>query len=250
MDTSIVEEGNPDQSEAATMPEAEDLRKTRQARWFSISMFIAAVVIFILLLDDFYFFQGLYYVELLLLLSIMFGLYYFKGALTLESLKGSPLSSGMWPMIVACFTTWIFGNAGAILDYPALWMVVIPVFLGLLLLFIASIRAIPLEQTKRVIYILLYSVMLLGASYGIVAFTNVRLDHSTPSSYQSTITEKHSKTKSTTYSVKISGWGENEFTHRIEVSQAFYDEVQVGQKVRVDVYPGKLHIPWFQLVRE
>lgn len=55
--------------------------------------------------------------------------------------------------------------------------------------------------------------------------------------------------KHTSHYLLLSNWGKEDDHEERDVSENFYDSVQVGDSIEVDVHPGKWGIPWVVLSR-
>jgi len=229
----------------------EILLKTQQASRFTSILTFSALVLAVLIYFLGHSLKWLTYAQFLVVLTLLYGFFHFKSLLLIENKTASFFSDWILVMLVAGFSIWIQVTHYDLPDEQPLWMITWPIFGGLMLAFLISIWSYPLSIEKSIGYLLAYGLILLGASYGIVKYTDVIMDNSNPVRHHCSIIDKRIyKGKSTYYYVTIDGWNGNVSPQKIDVDAKYYDQVNIGQEVKVDVYPGRLHIPWFQLIRE
>ena len=95
-------------------------------------------------------------------------------------------------------------------------------------------------------------ILVFGAFYvwGLIAQANALLDTSPARVFQVAVTGKHmSSGKSTTYYLRLEPWGPETTSQDVSVPSSLYDYADVGVTVCVDLYPGSLRIPWYEVDR-
>jgi len=86
-------------------------------------------------------------------------------------------------------------------------------------------------------------------SYGLVIAADTLTDNFAPTTYSTQVTGKHTtRGKSTTYYLVLAPWGPVETTKEISVSSATYRDTQRGDTICLDLHPGRIHFPWYQIV--
>ena len=86
-------------------------------------------------------------------------------------------------------------------------------------------------------------------SYPLVVLADTLLDTAKPVSYTVPITGKHTvRGKSTTYYLELAPWGPIQNQDKIRVSSSLYRDAQPGDQICLNLRPGRLHVPWYQLV--
>jgi len=89
-------------------------------------------------------------------------------------------------------------------------------------------------------------------SYGAVYGTNCVLDRSAPEVYPTTVVDKsehRGRRGRRSYYVHVAPWGHHLDRERIRVNRSDYDDTVIGETVDIDLYPGWLGMPWYEMVR-
>ena len=97
----------------------------------------------------------------------------------------------------------------------------------------------------------IYGVLVFAAmySYGLTIASNTVNDTSKPTTYLATVTGKYATTgKNASNNLWLTPWGPMQERNEISVSAEIYRNTQKGDLVCLDLYPGRLHVPWYQLV--
>ena len=85
-------------------------------------------------------------------------------------------------------------------------------------------------------------------AYGLVVVADTLDDHSAAAAYLTTVTGKHlSKGKSTTYYLELAPWGPIQQPNKITVGHDVYSVTPIDGLVCLELRPGRLRIPWYQL---
>ena len=88
-------------------------------------------------------------------------------------------------------------------------------------------------------------------SYAGTYGANCVYDRSTPEVYEAEVTGKSisRSRKHTSYYVKVTPWGHHYDPEEIRVSRDHYNEIIVGQTVKIDLHKGLFNIPWYNIER-
>jgi len=95
-------------------------------------------------------------------------------------------------------------------------------------------------------------ILIFGAFYGwgLIAQANALLDTSPARIFQVGVTGKHmSNGKTTTYYLRLERWGPETTSQDVSVPSSLYHFADVGVTVCIDLYPGALRIPCYEVDR-
>lgn len=104
-------------------------------------------------------------------------------------------------------------------------------------------------KNKTWIYLsLVFNVFLYSyaGTYGV----NCIYDKSEPKVYETKVIDKRiskGRRGRETYYVKVNPWGHHYDKEEISVSRNQYDELQIGQTIRIDLKKGLFNIPWYYM---
>ena len=85
-------------------------------------------------------------------------------------------------------------------------------------------------------------------SFGVIAQFDVLADRSAPTTYQTHVLGKRADNgRTTSYYLRVAPWGPRQDAEEIEVSRALYGVISPGQPVRIYLYSGALHLPWYSV---
>lgn len=153
------------------------------------------------------------------------------------------------------FAAWII-VIRVLIDYEfeSFYSMLIPggiAFVLMVIILFATHRLIETSnKSKTWIYLSLLANILLysyAATYG----ANCVYDTSEPTVYSAEVVDKRISTgKHTTYYVKVMPWGHHYDKEEISVSRTQYDEIGIGQTVKIDLQKGLFNIPWYYIERE
>lgn len=90
-------------------------------------------------------------------------------------------------------------------------------------------------------------------SYAGTYAANCTYDNSKPEIFETEVLEKSiskGRRRSTTYYVKIAPWGHHMDQEKVSISRAQYDELEVGDKIKIDLKKGLFNIPWYYIERK
>ncbi len=89
-------------------------------------------------------------------------------------------------------------------------------------------------------------------SYAGTYAANCTYDFSEPTVYESEILNKTYTRgrRSTTYKVEVAPWGHHYDKESIHVSITQYAELQIGDKIKIDLKKGLFNIPWYFIERK
>ena len=133
-----------------------------------------------------------------------------------------------------------------LLEWTSILVAAIVCALLLLLVVSACDRAIRKRPWTAVV------ILVFGAFYGwgLIAQANALLDTSPARVFQVAVTGKHmSSGKTTTYYLRLEPWGPKTTSEDVTVPSPLYHYADVGVTVCVDLYPGALRIPWYEVDR-
>lgn len=97
---------------------------------------------------------------------------------------------------------------------------------------------------------LLILLALCGAAlgYGGTALVDVRFDTSAPQTIRTTVSSMYvSHGKSTSYQLRLPPWGPRTAPSTVSVSSSLYGRLSPGDPVCIDLHPGAVGVPWFEL---
>jgi hypothetical protein len=106
-------------------------------------------------------------------------------------------------------------------------------------------------RNKTWIYLsLIFNVCLY--SYAGTYGANCTYDFSAPTVYETDVVDKYIRKsrKRTTYYVKVEPWGHHYDRENISVSREQYNEIEIGEKVKIDLKKGLFNIPWYYIERK
>lgn len=155
------------------------------------------------------------------------------------------------------FAAWII-LLRVLIDYEfeSFYSMIIPgtiAFAIMLIILFATHKLIDhTTKSKTWIYLsLIFNVFLY--SYAGTYGANCVYDNSEPTVYKAEVVDKrvHKGRKGRrTYYVKVTPWGHHYDKEEISVSSVLYDEVQIGQTVKIDLKQGLFNIPWYYIERQ
>jgi hypothetical protein len=140
-------------------------------------------------------------------------------------------------------------------EFESFYSMIIPGTIGfvimLLILFTTHKFIVETTKSKTWIYLsLIFNVFLYsyGATYG----ANCVYDVSEPSVYNAEVVGKRISKgrRSTTYHVKVTPWGHHYDREEISVPSSQYNEIRIGQTVKIDLKKGLFNIPWYYIERQ
>ncbi|PIQ49923.1 MAG: hypothetical protein COW03_02760 [Cytophagales bacterium CG12_big_fil_rev_8_21_14_0_65_40_12] len=104
-------------------------------------------------------------------------------------------------------------------------------------------------KSKTWIYLsLIFNVFLYSyaGTYGV----NCVYDESEPQVYETEVVDKRiskGRRGRKTYYVKVNPWGNHYDKEKISVASSQYDEIQIGQTIKIDLKKGLFNIPWYYI---
>ena len=89
-------------------------------------------------------------------------------------------------------------------------------------------------------------------SYAGTYAANCTYDYSEPTIYESEVLEKtiSRSRRRTTYYVEVAPWGHHYDKERISVSAIQFAELNIGDKINIDLKKGLFNIPWYYIERK
>ncbi len=192
--------------------------------------------------------RGLDYIQFLFIPTIFWGIIHYR---KIASIDDSHL-------IVAVIAIFMIGLS--LLTTPRLkytfssngyWTYTFVIFAVLMVLLISCLWATPISVKSRMMYIYLMCTGLFLSSLGMVNYTNIVLDNTAPVRYRTTVLKKATRSsgKTSSLEMELKGWIDDKPVN-ISVSLSIYLKYEVNQELEIDMWPGKLSIPWYQFVGE
>ena len=151
------------------------------------------------------------------------------------------------------FAAWII-LLRVLLDYEfeSFYSIIIPgtiaFIIMLLILFSTHKRIDNTAKSKTWIYSsLIFNIFLY--SYAGTYGANCVYDKSVPTVYNAKVVDKRISKgrRHTTYYVEVTPWGHHYDKEEISVPSSQYDEIQIGQTVKIDLKKGLFNIPWYYI---
>ncbi len=141
-------------------------------------------------------------------------------------------------------------------EFESFYSLIIPgaITFGLMLIILFATHRL-IEQSKKsklwiyssvIFNIFLYSY---ATTYGI----NCIYDNSQPAVYDAEVLDKwtqKSRKGGTSYYVEVTPWGHHHDKERIKISSEQYNEIAVGETVKIDLKAGLFNIPWYYIERK
>lgn len=171
-----------------------------------------------------------------------------NGLVRLYTNRISPYPSAFFGLFMSCIPLVIQQlEVGKILEFSKVWPLVGTA--AAILAVLLSLIVVKQQQafSKQIAFILIFAA---AYGFGAVVQVNFILDDTQPKVYEASITDHYIKRgKSTTYHIVITAWGPQQEDDDITVPESFYDQVDVGSKVHLNLKPGKLNIPWYYVTK-
>ena len=131
-------------------------------------------------------------------------------------------------------------------EFDTLWLpaILISLIVFAMLYFADRIRII--EPLKGKIFLI--SFMALAYGFGSIMQVNCAFDDSPTKIYNATVLDHRIESgKHTSYLFTLSPWGPMHKEREEDVGRWIYDNVSIGDSVRVYFHKGKLNAPWYQV---
>lgn len=139
-------------------------------------------------------------------------------------------------------------------EFESFYSLIIPCTTGfiIMLLILISTHKLISNSTRNKGWIyssLIFNVFLY--SYAGTYGANCVYDNSKPVVYEAQVVDKriYRGRKHTSYLIKVTPWGHHYDKEEIKVSRSHFDEIQIGQKVNIDLKEGLFNIPWYYIER-
>jgi len=118
----------------------------------------------------------------------------------------------------------------------------------LLILFITHKLIEETTKSKIWIYLSLISNVFIY-SYAGTYGANCVYDYSEPTVYNAKVVNKSISKgrRSTTYYIKVTPWGNHYEIEEISVPKSQYNEIDIGQTIKIDLKKGLFNIPWYYI---
>jgi hypothetical protein len=140
-------------------------------------------------------------------------------------------------------------------EFESFYSLIIPGAIAcvLMLIFLFATHRIVDRSTKSKVWIygsLVFNICLYSyaGTYGV----NCVFDNSKPTVYNAQVLEKtiSESRRMTRYYVTVTPWGHHYDKEQISISKEHYEDIEIGQSVKIDVKQGLFHIPWYYVERE
>lgn len=138
-------------------------------------------------------------------------------------------------------------------EFESYYSMIIPgviAFVMMLIILFATHKFIDrTTKSKSWIYLsLIFNVSLysFAGTYG----ANCVYDKSDPQVYEAEVVDKRIRRSSKgrkTYYIKVTPWGHHYDKEEISVAESQYNEIQIGQTVKIDLKEGLFNIPWYYI---
>jgi hypothetical protein len=169
----------------------------------------------------------------------------FKWYFTIDTSKTDPIPA---------FENFLFGlpivlSLRALLDVNVMdWKVVLEIAAVLSTIALAAGLLVSAGLRKMKYIALLFWPLSFAYFYGATVEANMLFDEARPVVYAARVAGKSiSSGKTTTYNLSLAPWGPDRRSGDESVMADFYRHTSVGQTVCVYVFPGRLHMRWYDL---
>lgn len=133
-----------------------------------------------------------------------------------------------------------------VLDWQrlSLWAVLVAMAL------ISSVVWVIPSARQRLGMVVLTLVLLMAYGYGVTSLGNAMLDHSSGSTYPTTVYSKHvTSGRNRTPTMRLGPWGPRATEEDATVPWDVYRSTSVGEKVCVVLHPGAFDVPWYRIAK-
>lgn len=225
--------------------EADREQKFNNARKYSIAYSIGGTVLFFGSMILHRRMDLLSYVLLIYPLAGVLLMSLSNGLIRLFAKKSSAYSSIFTGLLFPSVALIIQATVDSeILSYDNAWVPSLLIGFGMIIaLYFAG-----LKKTNESIVGQIIITIIIAAAYGFGSTMQINsvFDQSKPQVFKTTVIDHHvTHGKSTTYHLILGEWGEHHKEDNISVSSSFYDQVQVGSQLKVDLKKGVFNIPWY-----
>ncbi|RAJ80168.1 hypothetical protein CLV59_105276 [Chitinophaga dinghuensis] len=247
--TIVQEKPKPAQQLSATTPETavtdeKLLRKISQVNSISGYLIIVMAVFGYIMLTTGYRIRGLDYIQFFFVPLMLYGIIHYRSIVHIHYFPPAYILLIIisLSLITSPERKYKFYNN----DY---WIYVLIVFAVLVVLLTLCLLATQVSLKDRIMHICIWSMGFFLCSCGIVNYTNIVLDNTAPVRYRTTVLNKRIRQSSKTSSseMEFKGW-RDEKPVTMDVHMDLYLKYEVNQEVEVDMWPGRLGIPWYQFV--
>jgi hypothetical protein len=124
--------------------------------------------------------------------------------------------------------------------------------LALFFLYVSAASHKGVAQHFGVVTFLAGGAVILLFLVSIVVFANAALDRQPAKIIGTTVVGKNASSRrkrSTTYYLRVKSWRPGRTEERLDVDESVYLAAPIGLPVRVEVHPGLLGMPWYDLVQ-
>ncbi|WP_123864488.1 hypothetical protein [Chitinophaga barathri] len=238
--------------ETLTKEEARENRlKVKKAKTFILRFNLASFFIVFFSYISRHDMRLLPLVLLILLLSLLFTVYRYKGIITLNEPQNPKYPDAGLATMICSIGIFACSLDAHYVTTAKVWPMVLLLTALLTGLLWYICRDFSLKTGTRIFIMIIYPLFFLAASWGSVVFLNGGLDSSKPQSYSADIVEKHiRKGKRTNYLLRLAPWGPVNEIKEIRVSREFYESVETNDHLEINLYQGALGIPWYKTMNK
>ena len=134
----------------------------------------------------------------------------------------------------------------SILDWPLSLQWTLGGMLAFSLIIMRIDRAIG-DRPARIIPIAF--VIAMPYAYGLSTIANSIFDNAAAKNYSVAVTEKHKTTgKNPAWKLTLGSWAGRNGGDEISVTPSYWNVIQAGDVVTIELHPGALHMPWYRVV--
>jgi hypothetical protein len=229
--------------------ESNFLKYKRLAKILNWSGSIIAIVTILLLKKSDYVILLCIFYPIFCLLAILFS----KGLLTIDEREEAISPSVFWAFFAP--TSIVFLRALMYFktyDYENVWFLTAVIAFCFFFILIINNQGFVFNKFEKPITIIMLSVFIVfGYSFGTVINLNCALDDSQPKKFKTIVLDKRiTKGKSTNYYLTVSPWNNQKEPKEENTNETDYELIKKGDTITINLYEGKLNIPWYEIKLE
>lgn len=173
----------------------------------------------------------------------------FRGFVQIDEREKSPLPSVFWCFFLPTMALVIHGVADAniILDHSKVWVIVWPLTVGIAVIILVGQPEFGWRNLNQFLPALAMVILAFAYAYSGVITSNCAFDDQNATSFKSKILHKSisSGNKSITYYFELTPWGPQFEVEKTPVERDLYEQMEVGDSVKVLFFNGRWGIPWY-----
>ena len=130
------------------------------------------------------------------------------------------------------------------------WQVELRWIAAMALLFGVALYRVGAGQALKRSVMVFLGVLCLVFGYGSTVMADALLDRTEGEVYRTQLLAKHvTSGRYRNYSLTIGPWGNSAGIERVSVTRELYSQLNVGHAVCIDVHPGALGVPWYEVIQ-